>query len=138
MASDLKTIRKKDMLRLRGKMDGSDTFMTAHQIKKIRTRERVIPPWTLNDKEVQKVLLRSFPTLHTSHAAALRAGRWMRIIHLYYRVQMSNSLVAKEMGMTLNAVKMALKGIRRVARGQRSDNVGPITRPGGGRPKNKD
>jgi hypothetical protein len=136
MASDLKTIRKKDMQRLRGKVDGDDNFMSAHQIKKIRTRERVIPPWTLNDKEVRKVLLRAFPSLHTSQSAARSAGRWTRLIHLYYRVQMSNSQVAKEMGMTLNATKMALKSIRRVARGQRTDNKGPIVHQGRGRPKN--
>jgi len=35
----------------------------------------------------------------------------------------------------LNAAKMALKGIRRVARGQRFDNRGPIRHPGRGRPK---
>ena len=122
MARDIKLTRKRDMAKLRTRMDGNDGFMSAHQIKKIRTREREIPEWTLNDKEVQKVLLRSFPALRTNNKAAIRAGRWMRLIHLYYRVQMSNSQVAKEMDMTLNAVKMTLKGIRRVAQGRRFDN----------------
>ena len=138
MVNDIKMTRKRDMKRLRGKVDGDDSFMSAHQIKKIRTRERVIPPWTLNDKEVQKILLRSFPSLHKNHSAALRAGRWTRIIHLYYRVQMSNSQVAKEMGMTLNAVKMVLKGIRRVARGRNAKNTAMLgLRPRGRPPKKR-
>jgi hypothetical protein len=135
MPRDIKLTRKRDMARLRGRMDGNDSFMTAHQIKKIRTREREIPLWTLNDKEVRKVLLRSFPNLRTNNKAAISAGRWMRLIHLYYRVQMSNSQVAKEMNMTLNAVKMALKGIRRVAQGRRMDNTAPLTYNGRGRPR---
>jgi hypothetical protein len=117
---------KKDMARLRRRMDGDDRFMGAHQIKKIRTREREIPEWTLDDAEVRKVLLRAFPGLRTSQKQAIRAGRWMRLIHLFYRVQLSNSQVAREMGESLNATKMTLKSIRRVARGQRADNSGPL------------
>lgn len=135
MKSDPKMTRRKDMARLRKKMDGNEGFMSAHQIKTIRTRERDIPSWALNDKEVRTVLLRSFPKLRTNNRQAIHAGRWMRLIHLYYRVQMSNSQVAKEMGMTLNAVKMALKSIRRVARGQRTDNVCRLGLTPRGRPK---
>jgi len=131
MASDLKTIRRKDMQNLRKRMDGNDNFMNAFQIKKIRTRERVIPAWTLNDKEVQKILSRVFPKLKTHSASKKAAGRWARVIHLYYRMQMANSQVAKEMGMNLNTLKMVLKGIRRIAKGWRADNRGPWVRPRG-------
>ncbi len=125
MASDKKTIRRKDMQKLRRKMDGDDGFMSAHQIKKIRTREREIPAWTLNDKEVQKVLLRAFPGLHKNPSITKRAGRWARIIHLYYRVQMSNSQVAKEMGGTLSSIKTLLRSIRRVAQNKRARDAKP-------------
>jgi hypothetical protein len=135
MASDLKITRKKDMAKLRGKMDGDDRFFGSHQIKKIRTRERDIPAWALNDKEVRKVLLRAFPKLHTNKASSDKAGRWMRLIHLYYRVQMSNSQVAKEMDMTLSAVKSMIINIRRVAKGQRADTRGPRSTHPRGRPK---
>lgn len=146
MASDPKLTRKKDMARLRHKMDGDDGFMRAHQIKKIRTREREVPAWTLNDAEVRKVILRAFPTTRSSRAAFQRsrqplrsiaqaAGRWMRIIHLYYRMQMSNSQVAKEMGESLNTVKMTLKSIRRVARGQNAKNTAPLGVRPVGRPR---
>jgi hypothetical protein len=137
MQGDPKLTRRKDMNKLRRKMDGDDGFMNAHQIKKIRTRERVIPPWTLNDKEVQTVLLRAFPGLHKNNAVAKQAGRWTRIIHLYYRVQMSNSQVAKEMGETLNRIKMTLKSIRRVAKGRRADNTKMLSLRPRGRPRHK-
>jgi hypothetical protein len=123
MVNDPKMTRKKDMAKLRRRIDGDDNFMTAHQIKKIRTRERSIPTWTLNNKKVQKVVLSAFPDLANPESKR-RASRWIRMIYLYYRMQMSNSQVAKEMDETLNAVKMALKGIRRVARGLRFDNRG--------------
>ncbi len=137
VATDQKTVRKKDMQKLRRKMDGDDGFMSAHQIKKIRTRERDIPAWALNDAEVRKVLLRAFPGLHKNQTEARRAGRWTRLIHLYYRVQMSNSQVAKEMGERLNSIKMTLKSIRRVARGRRADNTAALGLKPRGRPKGK-
>lgn len=150
MQADAKLTRRKDMNKLRRRMDGDDGFMNAHQIKKIRTREREVPAWTLNDEEVRKVLLRAFPGLRhnrtpvnkragrsrqANRSLAQRAGRWTRILHLYYRVQMSNSQVAKEMGETLNAIKMTLKSIRRVARGRRANNIAPLGLRPRGRPK---
>ena len=135
MQSDLKLTRKKDMAKLRKRMDGDDSFMSAHQIKKIRTRERVIPLWTLNDKEVQRVVSISFPDWRKNRVSKARAGRWTRIIHLYYRMQLSNSQVAKEMGMTINATKMALKIIRRVASGRSANNTGLRGRRVGRPPK---
>jgi hypothetical protein len=135
MASDPKTTRRRDMNKLRGRMDGNEGFMSAHQIKKVRTLQREIPAWTLNDKEVQKVILRSFPDFKKNRIHAARAARWVRIIHLYYRMQLPNSHVAKDMGITINVLKMALKGMRRVARGQRTDNIGPLGVRPRGRPK---
>ena len=128
MATDLKTIRKKDMQKLRGKMDGSEGFMSAHQIKKVRTREREIPEWTLNNKEVQKIILLSFPNWRTNEIQRERAGRWVMLIHLYYRARLSGTQVAQEMDTSLNVVKTLLKSIRRVSKGLRADNSGPRTR----------
>jgi DNA-binding CsgD family transcriptional regulator len=126
---------KKDMARLRRRMDGSDSFMEGHQITKIRTRARAIPEWALNDEAVKTLLLRVFPKLHVRNSPSARAaGRWLRIIHLYYRAQISNTQISKEMNMTLNAVKMVLKGIRRIERGRKYDNRGPW-KQARGRPK---
>jgi len=122
MVNDLKLTHKRDMAKLRNRMDGDDRFFGSHQIKKIRTRERDIPEWTLNDADVRKVLLRAFPGLRKKKSVARSAGRWLRLIHLYYRMQMPNSQVAKEMKESLSAIKSMLVSIRRVARGRRADN----------------
>jgi hypothetical protein len=133
MNSDL---YRKDMQKLRRKIDHGDNFMKAHVIRKVRSTKCEVPAWALNDKEIQKLLLRVFPLLKTSKAAQRAAGRWARIIHLLYHMQMSTPQVAEEMGMTLNALKMVVKGIRRVAKGRRYDNRGPWLRPRG-RPRSK-
>ena len=136
MVNDAKMRRKKDLQRLRKRMDGNDGFMEGHQIKTIRTRTREIPTWTLDDKEVQKVLLRSFPDWRKNHRHAERAGRWARIIQLYFRMQMPIHMVAKEMDITLASARNLLQHIRRASRGQSSNNSGPLGRPIG-RPKKK-
>src|SRR6266851_5102223 len=123
--------KSRDMQKLRHKMDGDDNFMGAHQIKKIRTREREIPVWTLSNEEVQKVLLLAFPCLNTRKASRKAAGRWARIIHLYYRMQMSNSLVAKEIGVSLSTLYSSLRRIRRVAQGKLGDGKSRSLRPRG-------
>jgi hypothetical protein len=112
-----------DLKKLRKKIDGNDVFMSAHQIKKVRTREKQIPSWTLRDKEIQKVVLRAFPNVRTNKTARKRAGRWVRIIHLYYRTHMTSSQISAELGETINQTKMTLKAIRRVWDGKRADNT---------------
>jgi hypothetical protein len=134
MVNDPKTARKKDMQRLRKRMDGNDNFMEGHQIKTIRTRTREIPPWTLNDAEVQKVVMRSFPDWRKNRRHTAGAGRWVRIIQLYYRMQMPIHMVAKEMEVTLGTAKNLLLHIRRVSQGRAANNSGPLNRPTG-RPK---
>ncbi len=127
--------RKADNLELRAMYGGDSQFMNAYQTKKIRTRAREIPAWTLDDKEVQKVLLRAFPKWHTNFRQSQQAGRWARIIHLYFRVQLSTTHVAFELRIKPKNVELMVAGIRRVARGRRADNKGPrgVRRPG--RPK---
>jgi hypothetical protein len=60
-----------DYSHLRMMMDGSDRFMEAFEIKSIRSLDRPIPEWALSNKEVQRVLMTSFPKLsltpHTWH-----------------------------------------------------------------------
>ena len=119
---------------LRRLVDGDDNFMSGYQIKKIRTREREIPLWTLNDTEVQKVLLRAFPAerQRKNFIVKQRAETWARIIYLYFRMEMSARRVARELQMTTKNVELAVARIRRVARGHRADNRGPrgLRRPG--------
>jgi len=129
--------RKADDLELRAMFGGDSQFMNAYQTKRIRTRAREIPAWTLDDKEVQKVLLRAFPKWRTNRRQSQQAARWASIINLYFRMEKSNRQVGLELEpkMKPKNVELIVASIRRVARGHRADNKGPrgVRRPG--RPK---
>jgi hypothetical protein len=122
---------------LRGSFDGQDPFMLmGHQI----LRPRVLRPsdraseWTSN-KEVQKVLLRAFPKLRTDRRQRKRAARWTRIIHLYFRMNMTAGQVAVEMRLKRKTVENLVASIRRVASGRRADNKGMRGQRRPGRPR---
>ncbi len=125
---------------LRTQFGGDSQFMNAHQIRKIRTRERDIPAWTLDDAEVQKVLLRAFPKWRTNLCQRQRAARWAFIITLYFRMEKSSRQVADELrerGWLTKPknVELTVASIRRVARGYRADNTGSRGMRSPGRPK---
>lgn len=101
---------------LRSKFDGASAFMNGgHQIIKIRRHERDVPEWAKSNEEIQKLLLRSFPKMTTHPLQRLRAGRWARIIHLYFRNGSTYSEVAEEMGESVVVIHSTLKRIRRAA-----------------------
>jgi hypothetical protein len=126
----------RDFKQLREVLDGDDPFMTGgHQSTRLRTRQRVVPEWTRNNKKVREILLRSFPKLLTDLKQRARAARWARIIHLYFRMQYTYRQVASELEMTPGHVHMAVAGIRRVAAGGRYDGRGQLGARPVGRPK---
>jgi hypothetical protein len=117
---DGKDTRKWD--KLRGKIDGSDGFMGGHQITKIRSMEREVPEWSLNDSEVQRILLLAFPKLQTRPRQRARAGMYARIIHLYWRMKLPQTIVAREMGISEMLLRRKIQTVARLARGL--DNKG--------------
>ena len=138
MSTDLKLTRKKDMAKLRKRMDGDDGFMSAHQIKKTRVQigQKDTPLWSASNTEVQKVLLRVFPKLQTHNGHRQRAARWNQAIVLVYRLNMPYNHAAAEMGITTSTLRSLLRNIRRAALGLRADTHKP--RSGKiGRPKSK-
>ncbi len=128
---------KADFKRLRAAFGGDSGFMSAHQIKKAHTAHpRHIPEeWTLDNTEVQKVLLRAFPKLHTNLRQNKQAARWVLLITLYFRMNKSSRDVAHELKTKPKNVELAVARIRRVARGYRADNTGPRSGRAPGRPK---
>ena len=115
----------RDFQQLRKIFEGGDPFMSnGHQIVKLRTRKRTVPAWTRNNKEVQKVLLRSFPKLATDSRQRIRAARWARIIHLYFRLQWTYRQVADELGITPERMHDLIRNICRSAAGLRADGTG--------------
>ena len=137
MQNDAKMTRKKDMKKLRRKVDAGDGFMSAHQIKTVRVLigQKDTPIWAANDAEVRKILLRSFPKLGSNKTQRQAAARWNQAIMLVYRVGMPYNHAAAEMGVTVGALRSLLRNIRRVALGLRANGSG-ARRGKRGRPKN--
>lgn len=104
---------------LRQKVDGSDMFMEGHQIKKVRTEERETPEWAMNDKALEAIILRAYPKAKTTQAR--KAGFSIRVAYLYYRMGMTYSQVAKEMGVSQNRVSMTLRGLNYTVQGRSKD-----------------
>ena len=66
---------------------------------KTRSHEREAPAWAIDDQKIQAILLRSFPNLKTPESKdAERAGRWMRVIHLYFRMGMTHRPGCRRIG----------------------------------------
>ena len=95
---------------------GTDTG--GYQIMSVRRPRKNIPEWIDDTEKIQRFLLRSFPLLKTNSKQRKQAARWARIIHLYYRRQWSESLIAEELGLTIGAVRSLIRSIRWSAQGQ--------------------
>lgn len=115
---------------LRTKIDSNDQFMSGgHQIKKVRVHERKDREWAMSDSKIRDLINLVFPLWRTNPRQRLRAGRWNRIIHLYYRTRMSSVMVAEEMGVSKNTVRLTLNRMNRVISGRNTSNRGPLKRP---------
>ena len=115
---------------------GNDQFMqNGHQI--INSNRANAGPrrknaaWAASDAEVQKLLQARFPKLKIDENQRKRAGRWVRVIHLYFRSEMSVGDVAKEIGMTRRNTDKLIRRIRMAQIGLRTDGSGAYRRHGG-------
>lgn len=101
---------------------GSDSFMKGgHRIIN-SNRARVGPArknadWAKSDKKVQKLLLRVFPKMLTDDKQRKRAGRWLRVIQLYFRYGYSYGDTAAEIGEKKKFVQDVLCRINRALQG---------------------
>lgn len=102
---------------LRTIMDGRDGFMSGHQILKVRRREKKTPEWVLNDDEVRKLLRKVFPKLDSDLTQRRRAGRWIRVIQLYFRSGKSRQETAEEMGEKNGTIHTLTRSILRAKAG---------------------
>lgn len=110
---------------LRGQFDGQDPFMTTgHQIITVRRGTHKIPDWTKDKTRIQKLLLRSFPKMMVDSKQREQAGRWARVIHLYFRMQMTSGQVAEEMELPKKKIYDIILRIQRVSHGRRANGTG--------------
>jgi len=122
---------------LRGFLDGQDPFMTTgHQILKIRRPKKTIPSWAYSHKKIQEFLLRVFPNLEKDQKQRERAGRWVRILYLYFNQNWSRGQIASELKLTYSAVNSTIRAIKRAAAGLRSDTGKSFKKPRGRPRKN--
>lgn len=105
-------------------VDPRESFFKGHRIIKIRRGNRKCPDWAANNVKTRKVLLLAFPRLATNTKQRIKAGRWARIIQLYFRSQMTEGQISKEIRMTVFAVRSAIRAIRRTAKNKRPDGTG--------------
>jgi hypothetical protein len=121
---------------LRQSFDGSESFMVrGHGIKTMRRGQRTVPDWAKDKRKLQALLLRSFPKMMTNTRQRAGAGRWARVIYLFYNLNLTSGQIAKELEITVKHVDVLLVGIRRVARGLRYDGRGKLGQRLVGRPK---
>ena|SRR5665213_2091935 len=140
---------QRDFKNLNAVLDSRDGFtVNGHQVKWIRTHKKTIPAWAYDDVAIQKILLAAFPKLAINQKQRDQAGRWLRVIHLYFRLGYTARLVARDLNhegyadsipqrkrlrrrrlhigpvprrATPGAVKSIVQSIRRVAAGYMSN-----------------
>ena len=78
---------------------------------------RLQADWAFSDQEVRKVLITAFPKLGSCDRQRARAGRWARVIQLYFRAHMSIGEVADEMKTTPKCMNNLIKNICNVQKG---------------------
>jgi hypothetical protein len=129
----------KDYQQLRRVFEGNDSFMIqGHQIAGLRRRRRSVPEWTRNNKEIKKILLRSFPKLQVNAKQRAQAACWARVIYLYFVLQWTYTQVASEIAIPPGKAWNVINRIKRAAAGKRANNQGDRSVRSSGRPKKRD
>ena len=101
------------------------TSLKGFQIHQIRREIKDVPEWARRDDSIQKLLLDAFPKLHINSLQRQRAGRWLRIIRLFYQQGWSEGDIAEELGETTNHVNNTILRMTLVSKGMRADGSGP-------------
>lgn len=103
---------------LKSMFAGDQQFMTGHQIMKVRRPRRRVPQWVFEDNRIRALLSETFPKLATDDGQRKRAGRWARVIQLYFRSRKSYRETAEEMGEKPRTIEMIIRSIYRVSKGR--------------------
>jgi hypothetical protein len=117
----------RDLKQIRSVVDGSDSFILGHQIAAPRAYARATPLWVYDKVAIRKILLRSFPRFETDLKQRDAAGRWARIIQLYFNLGYTYKEVAEELGEKPCKTRCSIEGIQYAAKGLRANKSGPTT-----------
>jgi len=103
---------------LRKALDGSEILSFQMRTRRSRLRDqKEVPEEIKTPEQFKKLLLRIFPKLQTDEVQRIKAGRWMRIYHLFYQAGYSKQETADETGLTKATVNSILQRIRWTAKG---------------------
>jgi hypothetical protein len=75
-------------------------------------RRSHISDWANDNSFLRKLIIRSFPNI-TNAAVRNRAGRWLRVIKMFWVQQMSRGEISLELGQNYNTVSCLIKAIRK-------------------------
>ena len=121
---------------LRKSFDSASPFMRhGHQIVKMRECRRKIQTWARDDQKIRQFLLRSFPRMVADSKQRARAGRWARVIYLYFKTKHTYSQVAAELGVSNRLVENIIRAIYRASRGLKANGKGLLSSRPTGRPR---
>ncbi len=104
--------RKSWHAKARRRANGSD--LNGYHAVRTREHQRLIPAWTLRDDQVREVLDRLFPEHDTDARQRESAGRWLRIIYLFFRVHQWDKTIAGAVGSSVRAVEGVIRRARAV------------------------
>lgn len=84
-------------------------------VRRMHTRD--IPEWTADNKFLGVLTSSVFPKMHMSdvNRSKARAARWLRVVYLHWRTELSLPEICEEMGLSVPAVKSILKRARQKA-----------------------
>lgn len=112
-------LRGRDFKKLRSLgFDGDKVSfqIVSTSVSKNGDRKVIVPPsWAVNTTIIGQLLQKHFPKLHNDNIQRQRAGRWARIICLYFRMGFPDSYIALEIGQPLESIKNMIVRIRYAA-----------------------
>lgn len=94
----------------RDSLDG-DELDYDHEVR-TREHERQIPAWALDDRKLRQVVLGMFPRHATNKRQRAMAGRWLRIVYLFFRANWWTKNIAGTTGCTVRAVEGIIRRAR--------------------------
>lgn len=96
--------------------------MNGHQVIRPRGvlgRARKVPAWATDDVFIRGMLLGAFPKLAANLPQRRGAGRWMRVIQLYFRSKKTSRETAEEMAEGETVIRRVIERIRLASKGLR-------------------
>lgn len=100
------SLRSRDWKLLRGL--GFNEDRTSFQIEVQHRYSRSVPSFAMSDKQLREIISTVFQDKDRA-----KAGRWLRMAYLYYRMGIPGDEVAAEMGCTRDAVMSMLENVMR-------------------------